>query len=210
MDQFASANGRAGCALLLDCRSLAFEAVALPGDVTFLIVNSMVKHSHVEGAYRRRREDCETAEQLLGVALRDVVEADLPKLLAGLPDGPAKRARHVVSENARVRDAVAAMAAGDLAKLGVLMNRSHASLRDDMDVSIAELNRLGEIAQETRGVYGARMMGGGFGGCIIAAVAADDAVAAQAEIVARYSDVIGKTPDAFVCRAVDGAGEVFA
>jgi galactokinase len=211
MDQFASANGRAGHAMLLDCRSLSVQYVPLPEDVRFLIVNSMVKHTLVDGEYKKRRADCEAAARVLGVtSLRDVEEADLPRVLPKLDDGPAKRTRHVVTENARVRRAAEAMTAGDLPALGALLNQSHASLRDDMEVSVPEVDRLAAIAQTTPGVFGARMMGGGFGGCIIAAVRADKSDAARAAIVRDYGAVIGKTPDAFVCRAVDGAGEVTA
>jgi galactokinase len=116
----------------------------------------------------------------------------------------------VVTENARVRRAAEAMTASDLPALGALLNQSHASLRDDMEVSVPEVDRLAAIAQAAPGVFGARMMGGGFGGCIIAAVRTDASDAARAAIVRDYGAVLGKTPDAFVCRAVDGAGEVFA
>jgi galactokinase len=205
MDQFASANGRAGHAMLLDCRSLDVEYVPLPDDAVFLIVNSMVKHTLVEGEYRKRREDCETAVRLLGVSsLRDVGEDDLVRLSGN----PAKRARHVVAENARVRSAAEALKRGDVCALGALLDQSHASLRDDMEVSIGEVDRLVAIAQKTPGVLGARMMGGGFGGCIIALVRGADA--ARESIVNEYAGVIGKRASAFVCRAADGAAEVRA
>jgi galactokinase len=211
MDQFASANGRADAALLLDCRSLAVRTVPLPREAAFLIVNSMVKHAHTEGAYRSRRADCETAAQILGVqSLRDIDVAALPAALANLPDGPARRCRHVVTENARVEAAAAAMAANDLPALGALLDTSHASLRDDMEVSVPQVDELAAIAQKTPGVFGARMMGGGFGGCVIALVAASQSETAQAAIVQRYARVIGTNPDAFICRAVDGASEIAA
>jgi galactokinase len=211
MDQFASANGRADAALLLDCRSLAARTVPLPRDAAFLIVNSMVKHAHTEGAYRSRRADCEAAAQILGVpSLRDIDVAALPAALAKLPDGPARRCRHVVTENARVEAAAVAMTTGDLPALGALLNASHASLRDDMEVSVPQVDELAAIAQKTSGVFGARMMGGGFGGCVIALVAADEGEAARDTIVERYTPVIGATSDAFICRTVDGAGETAA
>jgi galactokinase len=211
MDQFASANGHADAALLLDCRSLAVRTVPLPREAAFLIVNSMVKHAHTEGEYRSRRADCETAAQILGVqSLRDIDVAALPAALAKLPDGPAKRCRHVVTENARVEAAAATMAANDLPALGALLDTSHASLRDDMEVSVPQVDELTAIAQKTPGVFGARMMGGGFGGCVIALVAASQGETAQAAIVERYARVIGTNPDAFICRAVDGAGEIAA
>jgi len=210
MDQFASANGVDGGAMLLDCATLQAEPVRLPGEASFLLVDSMVRHAHVEGEYSARREDCETAARILGVARLGLVkQADLAGALRRLPPGPAKRCRHVVSENGRVRRAAAAMARDDLAALGALMNQSHASLRDDMQVSTPEVDRLATIAQQTPGVFGARMMGGGFGGCVIALVEASGAGAASEAIQAAYGSVIGKRPDAFLCRAVTGAGEIY-
>lgn len=210
MDQFASANGVAGGALMLDCRSLRATPAQLPPGASFLLVNSMAERQLVSGEYARRRQDCETAARVLGVAaLRDVAEADLPGALPRLADGPARRCRHVVTENARVRRALKAMASGDLTGLGRLMNQSHDSLRDDMEVSLPAIDRLAAIAQATSGVYGARMMGGGFGGCVIALVAQDQAPAAMAAVQDRYGAEIDQVPEAFLCRAVGGAEEVF-
>jgi len=209
MDQFASANGVEGAALMLDCASLQFTPVALPPSASFLLVDSMVRHTHVEGEYRDRREDCETAARILGVKLlAEVTEAQLPEALPRLPPNPAKRCRHVVTDTARVRRAAEAMGRGDLAALGALMNASHTSLSQDMQVSTPEVDRLAAIAQTTPGVFGARMMGGGFGGCIIALVGAGDAARAQGLIQAAYGAEIGQQPGAFVCRAVAGAGEI--
>ncbi|MDO8911836.1 MAG: galactokinase [Phenylobacterium sp.] len=211
MDSFASANGVEGGALMLDCRSLQATPVPLPDGASFLLVNSMVDHQLVAGEYKQRREDCEAAARTLGVpTLRDVAEADLPAALQRLSGAAAKRCRHVVTENARVGRAVSAMTAGDLAALGALMNQSHASLRDDMEVSLPVVDQLAAIAQATPGVHGARLMGGGFGGCVIALVDSAAAEAVQASIVAAYGALISATPDAFACRAVAGASEVFA
>ena len=171
MDQFASANGVAGAALVLDCRTLEATPAPLPAGAAFLLIDSRSPHAHVQGEYQARRRDCEEAAGRLGVAtLRDVAEADLAGAVSGLPPRLAKRRRHVVSENARVRAAAAALAAGDLAGLGRLINRSHASLAHDMEVSTPSLDRLAAIARKTPGVFGARMTGGGFGGCVIALV----------------------------------------
>jgi len=209
MDQFASANGLEGKALMLDCRSLEATPASLPAGAGFLFVNSMVKHSHVEGDYRQRRADCEEASRHLGVPfLRDVSIDALPAALQKLSGTIARRCRHVVTENERVRKAALAMNAGDLVEPGRLMTQSHASLRDDFEVSVPEVDRLVEIACATEGVYGARMMGGGFGGSIIALVAVDQAEAVREAIVAEYADVVNKVPDAFTCRAVDGVNEV--
>ncbi|MBR7621421.1 galactokinase [Phenylobacterium sp. 20VBR1] len=211
MDSFASANGVEGGALMLDCRSLDATPATLPEGASFLLINSMVSHRLVGGEYRQRREDCEAAARTLDVpTLRDVAQGDLPAALRKLSGDPAKRCRHVVTENARVGRAVTAMAAGDLAALGDLMNQSHASLRDDMEVSLPVVDQLAAIAQATPGVHGARLMGGGFGGCVIALVDTAAVEAVQAAIVAAYGAVIGEVPDAFACRAVAGASEVFA
>ena len=209
MDQYASENGVEGAALVLDCARLTSTPAPLPANASFLLVDSGVRHAHVDGAYRDRRADCEAAAKALGLKLlAELPEAQLDAALARLPPGPAKRCRHVVTETARVRRAAEALARGDLAGLGALMNQSHASLRDDMEVSVPEVDMLAQIARDSAGVFGARMMGGGFGGCIIALADRDQASDAQAAIVARYSKVLGKTPAAFVCRAVAGAGEV--
>jgi galactokinase len=211
MDQYAAANGVAGAALLLDCASLHAERVPLPETARFLIVDSQTRHAHAEGAYRRRREECEVAARLLGVDQLAQIEAeDLPAALARLPEALARRCRHVASEIARVRAAVDALASGDLAQLGRLLDRSHVSLRDDMQVSTDAVDRLVALAQATPGVLGARMMGGGFGGSIIALADVTQADDALAGVRDRFADVIGKRPGAFLCRAVDGAGEIAA
>ncbi|HXQ11295.1 MAG TPA: galactokinase [Caulobacteraceae bacterium] len=209
MDQFAAANGVAGAALLLDCATLAAEPIPLPETARFLIVDTATSHAHAEGEYSRRREECEVAARLLGVDQLAAV-TDLPVALERLPETLARRCRHVVTEIARVRAAVEALARADLAQLGSLLDQSHVSLRDDMQVSTDAVDRLVAIAQATPGVLGARMMGGGFGGSIIAIVDAALADAALAGVRDRFAAVIGKTPEAFLCRAVGGAGEIAA
>ncbi len=209
MDQFASARGMAGAALMLDCRTLEAVPVHLPHDAGFILVDSLAPHAHAGGEYAERRADCEAAARLLGVrSLRDVDEADLPDALPRLPGRLARRCRHVVSENARVRRAAAAIEAEDLAGLGGLINASHASLRDDMQVSLPLVDQLARIAQETPGVFGARMMGGGFGGCVLSLVETARAETALAAIREAYGASVGETPGGFVCTLVEGAGEV--
>jgi galactokinase len=209
MDQYAAANGVAGAALLLDCATLRAEPIPLPETARFLVVDSATRHAHADGEYRRRREECEVAARLLGVESLSQIEADgLAAALARLPGTLARRCRHVVSEIARVRAAVEALAGSDLAALGRLLDQSHVSLRDDMQVSTDAIDRLVAIAQATPGVLGARMMGGGFGGSIIAIVDALRADAVLACVCDRFADVIGKRPEAFLCQAVGGAGEV--
>jgi galactokinase len=211
MDQYAAANGVAGAALLLDCTSLRAEPIRLPETARFLIVDSATRHAHASGEYRRRREECEVAARLLGVEQLSLIEADgLPAALAQLPETLARRCRHVVGEIARVRAAVEALARSDLVALGRLLDQSHVSLRDDMQVSTEVVDRLVTIAQATPGVLGARMMGGGFGGSIIALVDATQVDAAVAGVRDGFAAAIGKRPEAFLCRAVGGAGEVTA
>jgi galactokinase len=209
MDQYASACGVEGAALVLDCATLRARPAPLPAGASFLLVDSGVRHSHAGGEYADRRAECETAARVLGVAmLSQIGEGELASALPRLPPRPARRCRHVVTENARVVRAAEAMSRGDLATLGALLNASHASLRDDMQVSVPAVDRLAEIAQGAPGVFGARMMGGGFGGCVLALVAGERADEAQAAIQVSYGAVLGRTPDAFVCRAVGGAGEI--
>ena len=208
MDQFASVHGVAGHALRLDCRSLAATPVALPDAAAFVLVDSMQRHALVDGGYAERRADCETAAAALGASLRDVSMAQLAA--AALPARAAQRARHVIGEIARVDAAVAALAAGDLPGLGRLLDASHASLATDMAVSTAALDTLAAGARGVPGVYGARMMGGGFGGSVLALVDAAQAAAAMDAIVAAYAAVTGVAADAMLVRAGDGAGEVRA
>ena len=211
MDQFASATGVAGSALMLDCRTLQAIPAALPANARFLVVNSMEPHAHAHatGEYAARRADCESVASILRLnSLRDLEESDLSEALPQLDNIQGRRCRHVVTENGRVRRAAVAMQSNDLATLGELINASHASLRDDMQVSIRMVDQLAEIAQQTPGVYGARMMGGGFGGCVIALVEATEAEKAMELVKAEYAQIIGQTPDAFLCNLVEGAGEV--
>lgn len=206
MDQFAAVFGVVGRALVLDCRTLEHRAMALPERATFVLFDSQVRHRLVDGGYAARRTDCELAAEHLGVpALRDAqLEA-----LAQLPDRLQKRARHVVTENARVDDAAHAMEVGDLALLGAVINRSHASLRDDFEVTCVETDALAAVAAATPGVYGARQMGGGFGGAVLALIDRDSVAAASARIVEGYAAASGLSTQAFVCSAADGAREAF-
>ncbi len=205
MDQFASANGVADHALLLDCESLAYEKLNVPSGACFLLVDSGVKHSHVSGGYASRRADCEAAAATLGVKLLcDIVDMSA---LTGLAGNTLKRARHVVSEIARTRAARQALAAGDLVTLGALMNQSHTSLSVDMEVSTPEVDILAAIIQSISGVYGARMMGGGFGGSVIALVDQAQVETAQAQIMDHYSKHLGRLPDSFIAKLAQGAHE---
>ncbi|HXE81072.1 MAG TPA: galactokinase, partial [Vicinamibacterales bacterium] len=178
MDQMAASLAGEDAALFLDTRTLRFETVPLPAGTSLLVLNSGVAHHHASGDYRTRRAECERAAQLLGVAqLRDIGMDDLARVNA-LPEPLNRRARHVVTENQRVLDAVAAMKKGDPVRLGALFDASHASQRDDYQVSVPEIDALVEAARAQPGVFGARLTGGGFGGSIVALVRAEDATRA--------------------------------
>jgi galactokinase len=183
MDQMASSLADEKTALFLDTRSLETQKVPLPAQVGLLVINSGVQHSHATGDYKTRRRECERAAALLGVPqLRDLSGGDLPRI-AELVDPLSRRARHVVTENGRVVAAVAAMRRGDVRELGRLFVESHASMRDDFEVSIAEIDKLVALACDTRGVFGARLTGGGFGGSIVALCEGQQVIAASARIL---------------------------
>ncbi|MBI1740048.1 MAG: galactokinase [Candidatus Koribacter versatilis] len=212
MDQFIATFGRSGHALMLDCRSLDYKLLPVPEEARLVICNSMVKHELAAGQYNLRRADCEAGVRLLQQhlpnvrALRDVTLPDLEKHRDELPEVVYRRCRHVVTENQRVLEAADALQSGDLARFGRLMYESHRSLRDDYEVSCRELDLLGELAATGEGVYGARMTGGGFGGCTVNLVRADAADRFQRYIMEAYAKDAGKTPEVYVCSAAQGAG----
>jgi galactokinase len=167
MDPTVCSLGREGFALFIDARSLQHELVPLPGDAELVVINSGVAHRHSAGDYNTRRAECERAAAAFGVEqLRDCTEADLPRI-ARLPEPLDRRARHVVTENARVLSATAALRDGDLDQLGRLFNASHDSQRDDYLVSVPEIDLLVDLARRDARVYGARLTGGGFGGSVV-------------------------------------------
>jgi galactokinase len=168
LDQLASVYGRPSEALLIDMRDQAMRTIPLPPTVELAVIDSGTRHEHATGGYNRRREECEEACRHLGVAsLRELDERPLDTILERLPSPLDRRVRHVVTENGRVREAVAALGAQDDARLGSLLSASHRSLRDDYEVSTPELDQLVELATAA-GALGARLVGGGFGGSIIA------------------------------------------
>jgi galactokinase len=209
MDQMISACGRAGHALLIDCRSLDTEPAPLPRGTSVVVLDTATRRGLSGSAYNERRARCEAAARHFGVpALRDVTPAQLEARACELDEQTMRRARHVVTENARTLEASQAMRQGDAGRIGRLMVASHASLRDDFEVSSRELNIMVECALEQPGCYGARMTGAGFGGCAVALV---DQLAAPAfaEAVGRtYLARTGIEPHVYVCQATNGA-EVF-
>ncbi len=206
MDQMISAAGQAGHALLIDCRALTWEAAPLPPQTAVVILDTATRRGLVDSAYNERRRQCETAAALLGVpALRDVSPAEFAAQEARLEPLTCRRARHVISENARTLAAATAMRAGDARQVGQLMNASHASLRDDFGVSSAALNTMVDLAQRQPGCYGARMTGAGFGGCAVALVQAQAATHFAQTVAAAYVQATGLQPQVIISQPAPGA-----
>jgi len=208
MDQYISALGQAGHALLIDCRSLEHHPVPIPQGTAIIIANSNVKRGLVDSEYNTRRQECETAAAHFGVpALRDV-SPDVFALHADeLGETVAKRARHVITENARTEAAAEALAQGDLPRIGQLMAESHRSMRDDFEITVPPINALVEIIGTVIGnAGGVRMTGGGFGGCVVALAPQEMVPAVEAAIAAQYPAASGLEATVYVCRASGGAG----
>jgi galactokinase len=212
MDQFVSCLGKAGHALLLDCRSLEFKLIPIPEGVRLVICNTMVKHEHANGAYNRRRDECDQGVKILTrwfpqiKALRDVSVEQLEQRKSDMPEIIYKRCLHVVSENRRVQEGAKCLASGNVDRFGELMRESHRSLRDLFEVSCRELDVMAEIAASLEGYCGGRMTGGGFGGCTVNLVKTADAQRFAAHIAERYQAALGIKPDIYVCSAANGAG----
>ena len=208
MDQFISAGGQAGSAILLDCRSLEWRSVKLPQDVAIVTANSMVKHELGGSAYRTRVEECAQAARKLGLpSLRDATLDALSKL-----DGVLlKRARHIVTENARVQRFVDAIPRDTHSvEMGRIMTESHISLRDDYEVSCAELDFLVDAALEIKGVFGARMIGGGFGGTTVNLVEPLAVEELKVTLAKKYRTFYKLEPEFHVCIASPGADEIIS
>jgi len=212
MDQFVSCHGKAGHAVLLDCRSLDYDLVAIPEPVQFVICNTMVKHELSGGEYNVRRAQCEEGVRILSRsnpkirALRDVTVHELQARRSDMSEVVFRRCLHVVKENDRVLETKKFFQNGDLAGVGKLMLDSHESLRDLYEVSCRELDAMVEAAKGLPGWIGGRMTGGGFGGCTVNLVEREQAKSFAAAIAARYQKEIGIHPDVYVCSASDGAG----
>jgi galactokinase len=212
MDQFISALGRQDHALFLDCRDLSYRHVPLRADVKIVVANSGVKRALAQSEYEvRLRQGRLAVEQIARAtrravkSLRDVTPSDLEATSGVLDELLFRRARHVVSENQRVLEAVKVLADGNLERFGELMNQSHQSLRDDYEVSSKELDTLVELAREQPGVLGARMTGAGFGGCTVNLVRADAAEAFAQAVAEGYERALGLKAEVYICQASDGA-----
>jgi galactokinase len=213
MDQFISANARPGDAILLDTRALTFDYLPLPHAATFVVCNTMVKHSHATGGYNERHAECAAGVAALAArypgvrALRDVTLPQLNAARDALPETIFRRCRHVITENARVREAGIALAAADFGAFGRLMTASHASMRDDFEISAPEVDAMVDLALAFGDrVYGARMTGGGFGGSTVNLVAASHVEAFVNYIVPAYRAATSIDPAIYLGVGAPGAG----
>jgi len=214
MDQFVSCFGRQDHALMLDCRSLEATYLQLPPNVRLVICNTMVRHELAGGEYNERRASCERVVETIGKfrpevrALRDLTLEDLEHYRNQISSVDFRRCRHVITENDRVEDAKATIEGADLARFGELMYLSHDSLDRDYEVTCGELNIMVNLARELEGVYGARMTGGGFGGCTINLVESKMVPEFQATVAREYEKLTGLSPQIFVSAAAAGASEL--
>jgi len=207
MDQYIISLGQRDHALLIDCRSLEYQLVSLPSGYSLVICDTKKRRGLVDSEYNTRRQECEEGARILGVpALRDVDVDTFAERADALPPIVRQRCKHIVTENQRVMDAVQALGEGNVGTFGRLMDASHASLRDDYQVSCHELDVMVEIASRQEGVVGSRMTGAGFGGCTITLVESDaDAIERfRANVQGTYAEQTGLQPEIYVCRAEQG------
>ncbi|MGF1737673.1 galactokinase [Photobacterium satsumensis] len=210
MDQLISAEGEANHALLIDCRSLETTAVSMPEDMAVVIINSNKKRGLVDSEYNTRRVQCEEAARIFGVkALRDVTIEQFNARVDELDEMVAKRARHVITENDRTEEAAIALSQSDIKRMGELMAESHASMRDDFEITVPEIDFIVDIVKDVIGDQGGvRMTGGGFGGCIVSIIPpalVDEVTAVLAE---KYEAKTGLKESIYVCKAKAGAGAI--
>ncbi|MEH6551267.1 MAG: galactokinase [Pseudomonadales bacterium] len=207
MDQLISAMGKDGHAMLLDCRSLTFEDVPVPADLEIVIVNSNVKRGLVDSEYNTRREQCEAVAKIFNrKALRDITMEELEANKGQLDEVAFRRARHVITENERAQATLEALLSNDIISLSRLMKASHYSLKNDFEVSTKELDGLVTIIDGVVGEEGgARMTGGGFGGCVVALVPKDKVTEVFDAVSSRYPEQFGLLPDIYVCSTAAGA-----
>ena len=215
MDQLAAAFGQKGHALLIDCRSLEREPIELKiGESAIVVCDTNVKHELAASAYNERRSECERGVELLREhlpnirALRDVTEQDFAMYGERLPEPIRRRCRHVITENARTLRAGEALRQGDVKEFGALMQMSHQSLRDDYEVSSPELDTMVDIAMSQNGVAGARMTGGGFGGCTINLVARSALEPFLMRVSREYEERTRRQPATYVVAAEEGVKEI--
>jgi galactokinase len=214
MDPFTSLHGKRGHALLLDCRSLEWKALPLPGGTVIVVADTKVRRQLAESEFNLRRRQCEAAVEILRrtmPAIRNLRDVSLPELERRrdvLPEPLFARARHVVEEIARVQSVITDVERGDAAALGRAMTAAHRSGRDLYEVSCYELDVLVEAAVGLEGCYGARLTGAGFGGCTVSLVAALRAERFAAELERAYHNATGVIPDVWICEAAEGAAVI--
>ena len=213
MDPLASCCGVKDHAILLDCRSLEYEPLPLPGEVALVICNSMVKHSLSDtGGYNQRRAEVQEGVRILQKnypemrTLRDLDEQELRVSSTEMPDPIFRRCWHVVTENRRVMQAAAALREGDFVRFGELMVQAHSSMRDNYEASCAEIDLLVDLAMRQTGCFGARITGGGFGGCTVNLVASKNATAFVENVRSEYRHKTGIEAEIHLLYASDGAG----
>ena len=216
MDQYASIFGHAGAAIQIDCRSLEHEYVPLPSELSIIAVNSMVKHELGNSAYRERVAECQTAVAAIAKiaprvqSLRDVSLELFDRIGDTISEVPRRRARHVISETQRVLEFAAAARKNDLREMGKLFVASHRSMQYDYEITCEEIDFLVDTAIKLPGVYGARMTGGGFGGCTVNLVAPDLVLAFREALTNAYQERFGITPAFYDCKPAEGAGKLTA
>jgi galactokinase len=214
MDQFVSCLAEQGHCLMIDCRSLKYLKLPVPDECALVICNSMVRHELAGGEYNVRRQQCEEGLAILrrfvpqARSLRDITPEQVTQYAGELPEVLYRRCRHVVTEIQRVTDAAAALNQGNMERFGELMRQSHISLRDDYEVSCPELDLLVNIAWQQPGVYGARMTGGGFGGCIINLVKREAVQQVTGYLAAEYQAKTGVQPEIYISGAAAGVSLV--
>ncbi|MDF4849889.1 galactokinase, partial [Vibrio parahaemolyticus] len=210
MDQMISAEGLENHAMLLDCRSLETELVSMPADMAVVIINSNKKRGLVDSEYNTRRQQCEEAARTFGVkALRDVTIEQFNEKVYELNEIVAKRARHVITENNRTVEAAKALRSHNIKRMSELMAQSHASMRDDFDITVKEIDTLVEMVKNVIGEQGGvRMTGGGFGGCVVALVPQTLVDEVKATVESKYEAATGLKESIYVCQAKEGAGLV--
>ena len=216
MDQFISALGQPNHALLIDCRDLGYRPVPIPPSTQIVVCDSHIERSLAASAYNQRRQECDEAVRIFRqwypkiLALRDISVGQLREHEAELPEPVRSRARHVVTENDRALRGAAALEAGDVQTFGRLMNESHASLRDDYEVSIPPIDALVEVAQRVPGCYGSRLTGAGFGGCTVSLVEQSAVERFRRDVADAYRAATGSDATIYVCRASAGVGRAHA
>jgi galactokinase len=208
MDQLISAAGKEGHALLLDCKTLDYEYVPIPKEITLVVLDTMTRRELTKSDYNARHEEVKQASSLLGVQfLREATPQLVEKNRTHMTSTIYRRARHVVTENQRVHAFSIAMRNNDISTMGQLINASHESLRDDYEVSSSELNLIVELAQKQPECLGARMMGAGFGGCALALLATDQVERFTENVSSLYRSQTGIEPNIFIVTSADGVGE---